>query len=288
MNTPKVTMKDLTIQFPASSTSGMVTALNNFSLTVHPGEFICVVGPSGCGKTTVLRVLAGLEDATTGIHTINSQDSNRPDYALVFQNAGLFPWMSVLENVAYGMRMQRAFSLHDVFNTPANFFTQKLPALLNRGRERYTLAQEWIFKVGLTRFTDAFPHQLSGGMQQRVGLARAFAHNPEVLLLDEPFGALDAQTRTILQEILLELWKNSDMTVLFVTHSIDEALLLADRIVVMSARPGHIIADFPVNFARPRDVTALRASPEFGQRYTEIWEVLRTQVELAQQEFSTV
>jgi NitT/TauT family transport system ATP-binding protein len=287
MNTPKVIIEDLTVQFPASSTSGMVTALQNFSLSVQPGEFACVVGPSGCGKTTVLRVLAELEDTTTGIHTINSQDANRPDHALVFQNAGLFPWMSVLENVAYGMRMQRAFNLPDVFNAPGSFLIQRLPTLLTRGRERYALAQEWINQVGLARFTDAFPHQLSGGMQQRVGLARAFAHNPEVMLLDEPFGALDAQTRTILQETLLELWKNSDMTVLFVTHSIEEALLLADRIVVMSARPGHIIAEFPVNFARPRDVTALRASPEFGQRYTEIWEVLRTQVDLAQQEFAT-
>lgn len=252
---------NLTVQYAGSIGLNTITALQSLSLTVEKGEFVVVVGPSGCGKTTLLRVLAGLERPASGRATITPTDTRRPPSAMVFQNAGLFPWMSVLENVAFGMRMQGI-----------------------RGPKRYALAQEWINRVGLSRFVDSFPAQLSGGMQQRVGLARAFAHNPEVLLMDEPFGALDAQTRLVLQETLLNLWKNSDTTVLFVTHSIEEALTLGDRIVVMSARPGRILAEFAVDFPRPRNVMALRANPDFGRRYADIWEILRNEVDLAQKE----
>jgi NitT/TauT family transport system ATP-binding protein len=170
--------------------------------------------------------------------------------------------MTVLDNITFGMRMQGV-----------------------SGMERYAIAQEWINRVGLARFVDSFPNQLSGGMKQRVGLARAFAHNPEVLLMDEPFGALDAQTRLVLQETLLDLWKNSDTTVLFVTHSIEEALTLADRIVVMSARPGRILQTFDVRFPRPREVMALRTNPKFSERYAEIWDILREQVRLSSEEY---
>lgn len=259
----KVSVVELSIAFPGGGGFGQVRALEKVHLSIKKGEFVCVVGPSGCGKTTLLRVLAGLEQATQGQATIFSEDPQRPKTGMVFQHAGLFPWMSVLENVAYGMRMQGI-----------------------AGRQRYAEAQRWINQIGLARFTDAFPGQLSGGMQQRVGLARAFAHNPEVLLLDEPFGALDAQTRLLLQETLLNLWKDSDMTVLFVTHSIEEALLLGDRIVVMSARPGRILDSFDVNFARPRDVSTMRSDSRFGTQYNAIWDILRDQVNLAMKEQS--
>jgi NitT/TauT family transport system ATP-binding protein len=270
----KIAVDNLTVRFTDLSAAQPIVALENFSLQVQPGEFVCIVGPSGCGKTTVLRVIAGLERPNEGTVAIHSTDLTRPDHAMVFQDAGLFPWMSVLENVAYGMRMQ------GVWRALWQRFRYGVWHYIN-GPQRYARALEWIERVGLSRFVDAFPNQLSGGMQQRVGLARAFSHDPEVLLMDEPFGALDAQTRLILQESLLDLWKNSDMTVVFVTHSIEEALVLADRIVVMSARPGRIIAEFPVDFERPRDVMALRATPEFGECYTEIWEVLREEVEQA-------
>ncbi len=255
---PKIHAENLTIEYPGTVGTGAITALHNLSLTVEDGKFVCVVGPSGCGKTTLLRVLTGLERPTTGKAHIVPTDTNRPACAMVFQDAGLFPWMTVLENICFGMRMQGI-----------------------GGKQRYASAQQWINRIGLARFTESFPAQLSGGMQQRVGLARAFAHNPEVLLMDEPFGALDAQTRLVLQETLLNLWKSSDMTVLFVTHSIEEALTLADRIVVMSARPGHILAEYRVDFPRPRDVMALRANPTFGERYAQIWATLRQQVDLA-------
>lgn len=279
----KIEVRDLTVRFAATNTFQPVTAIDQLNLTVQPGEFVCVVGPSGCGKTTLLRVIAGLERATEGSARIHSDNPARPGYAMVFQQAGLFPWMTVLENVAYGMRMQASY-------LRLLWLSLKEGRLLldswkeAAGPNRYARALEWIQRVGLSRFIDAFPAQLSGGMQQRVGLARAFAHNGEVLLLDEPFGALDAQTRLILQETLLDLWKNSDMTVLFVTHSIEEALTLADRIVVMSARPGKIIAEFQVDFPRPRDVMALRTTPAFGERYGDIWEVLRTEVAAANEQ----
>ena len=260
----KVEAKNLTVQFAGTTTTGIVTAVQDLNLSVQAGEFVCVVGSSGCGKTTLLRVLAGLERPTLGTAHIISAETKRPDFAMVFQDAGLFPWMTVLDNITFGMRMQGI-----------------------SGRERYATAQNWINRVGLSRFVDSFPDQLSGGMKQRVGLARAFSHNPEVLLMDEPFGALDAQTRLVLQETLLNLWKNSDMTVLFVTHSIEEALTLADRIVVMSARPGRILETFEVDFPRPRDVMALRANPRFGERYAEIWGILREQVNLTHEEQAT-
>lgn len=255
----KVTVKNLTVEFP--SAGGNIVAVHDAHLSIEKGEFVCVVGPSGCGKTTLLRVLAQLEQPTVGEAQIFRESAERPAYGMVFQNAGLFPWMSVLENINYGMRM------HGV-----------------GGRRRYQTAQRWMEQVGLSRFADTFPEKLSGGMQQRVGLARAFAYNPEVLLLDEPFGALDAQTRLVLQQTLLELWKESDMTVVFVTHSIEEALLLSDRIVVMSARPGHILQSFDVNFDRPRDVMELRSDPSFGNQYNVIWSILREQVNLSMRE----
>lgn len=255
----KIVVQDLSVQFNVPQ-QGLIRAVDRLNLEVQAGEFVAVVGPSGCGKTTLLRVLAGLQKPSAGFSSVASTDAQRPATAMVFQNGGLFPWMSVLENIAYGMRMRGV-----------------------RGKERYQQAMYWMGRVGLARFADSFPHQLSGGMQQRVGLARAFAHHAEVLLMDEPFAALDAQTRLILQQTLLNLWKDSDTTVVFVTHSIDEALTLADRIIVMSARPGTILQEFPVNFPRPRDPMALRMDSLFSARYAEIWGVLRDQVQAVQE-----
>ncbi len=217
---------------------------------------MCVVGPSGCGKTTLLRVLADLERPTAGQATITPDISDRPLKGMVFQGAGLFPWMTVAQNVTYGLQLR---------GVPP--------------RERLASAQHWITAMGLERFSQAYPAQLSGGMQQRAGLARAFTYDPQVLLMDEPFGALDAQTRLILQATLLGLWEQTRKTVLFVTHSIEEALTLGDRVVLMSARPGQILHEVEVPFARPRDPIMLRTDPRFSELFAEVWGILRTEVE---------
>jgi NitT/TauT family transport system ATP-binding protein len=174
---------------------------------------------------------------------------------MVFQGAAVFPWMTVRENVGYGLR------------------TRGVPY-----GERYAQVRDWVQRVKLERFIDAYPHQLSGGMQQRVGLARAFAYGAEVLLMDEPFGALDAQTRLILQDTLLDLWQSTRNTIVFVTHSIDEALALGDRVVVMSARPGRVLADERVTLARPREALHLRSDPHYGELFGKVWGLLRQEV----------
>lgn len=255
---PKITIKDLRVVFPGRRTGGQVEALGGVSLDVADGEFLCIVGPSGCGKTTLLRVLAGLETPTSGTATIHTDNPSRPTKAMVFQGAGIFPWMTVEQNVAYGLQLR---------GVPKG--------------ERQAAAQRWISEIGLDRFARSYPSQLSGGMQQRVGLARAFAYDPEVLLMDEPFGALDAQTRLILQQTLLQQWESDDKTIIFVTHSIEEALTLGDRIFLMSARPGQLLHEVHVPFDRPRDAIQLRSDPRFSALFTEIWGVLGTEVERA-------
>ncbi|MCU0491733.1 MAG: ABC transporter ATP-binding protein [Chloroflexaceae bacterium] len=253
MSAPKVSIQNLSVTF--ASRGGPVEALAEASMHAADGELVCIVGPSGCGKTTMLRVLAGLQDATHGSAFIRDDGSKRPLKGMVFQGAGLFPWMTVAQNVAYGLQMQG------------------LPQA-----QRQPIAEHWIGAIGLERFANAYPAQLSGGMQQRVGLARAFAYNPQVLLMDEPFGALDAQTRVLLQQVLLQQVEREARTVLFVTHSIEEALTIGDRVLVMSARPGRMLAEFAVPFARPRDAIALRGDPQFGALVSEIWAVLRGEV----------
>jgi NitT/TauT family transport system ATP-binding protein len=253
--TPKIVIQDLTVRFADRSGVGDLLAVEHVNMSVADGEFVCIVGPSGCGKTTLLRVLAELQPASSGTARIERTDPKRPTTAMVFQGASVFPWMTVLENVGYGLR------------------TRGVPFA-----ERSVIAMDWVRRMKLDRFAEAYPHQLSGGMQQRVGLARAFAYNPEVLLMDEPFGALDAQTRLVLQETLLELWNATGNTILFVTHSIDEALTLADRVLVMSARPGTIIAEETVTIPRPRDVVALRSDPHFGELFARIWSLLKDEV----------
>ncbi len=252
---PKINVCDLRVVYPGRSRTGPVEALGGVSMQIADGELVCIIGPSGCGKTTLLRVLAGLERPASGTADIISDDPTRPTLAMVFQDAGIFPWMTVEQNVAYGLRL--------------------------RGVPRAaqaTTVQRWISEIGLDRFARSYPSQLSGGMQQRVGLARAFALDPQVILMDEPFGALDAQTRLILQQTLLEQWERDAKTVIFVTHSIEEALTLGDRVYVMSARPGRFLLEVKVPFERPRDAVALRADSRMGELFTEVWSVLRDEV----------
>jgi NitT/TauT family transport system ATP-binding protein len=258
MTAPKIRVDNLGVTFPGRRGQDAVTALDGLSLDIAEGELTCIVGPSGCGKTTLLRVVAGLEQASSGAVRIAPDGSARPLVGVVFQGAGIFPWMTVRDNVAYGLRLRGV------------------------GREeRLATAQRWIQEVGLGRFARAYPAQLSGGMQQRVGLARALAYDPQVLLMDEPFGALDAQTRLLLQQLLLEQWERQARTVLFVTHSIEEALTLGDRVYVMSARPGRLLRELPVPFTRPRDAAGLRSDPRFSALFAEVWEVLRAEVDRA-------
>jgi len=218
---------------------------------------VCIVGPSGCGKTTLLRIVAGLEQLSYGeVHVArDGSDTARPSNSMIFQEQSLFPWMTVRDNVSYGLRMR---------HVPKRTWSSTV--------------DEYLSKVGLTQFAGAYPHQLSGGMKQRASIARAFANDPEVLLMDEPFAALDEQNKILLQEELLRIWDETRKTVLFITHSIDEALVLSDRVLVMTAHPGRIKADLAIDFPRPREVYRLKASPEFGQAAFRVWELLREEV----------
>jgi NitT/TauT family transport system ATP-binding protein len=227
---------------------------DNVSLDIHRREFICVVGASGCGKSTLARIVAGLDEATAGAILLNEKPVNGPgpDRGMVFQGYTLFPWLSVCSNVMFGLKMH--------------------------GKDDNTAkaeARQWLDMVGLSKFENAYPHELSGGMKQRVAVARAFAVDPPVLYMDEPFGALDEQTRVGLANELMALWERTRKTVVFVTHGIEEAVTLADRVVVLSAHPGTVKAIVPIDFARPRDAVALRGEPKFGEYVVRIWGLLR-------------
>ena len=251
---PKVIAKNIYKVFETKN--GPVTALNNFSIQADDGEFLCIVGPSGCGKSTFLRIVAGLTPYTSGELIFGrSAQQTSPLTAMVFQEYAIFPWRTVLDNVAFGLEMRR------------------IPK-----KEREEVAESYIQKVGLTEFRHRFPHELSGGMKQRVGLARALANDPQILLMDEPFGALDAQTRSLLQEELLRIWEEERKTILFVTHSLDEAVLLGDRIVLMTAHPGTTKAEYQVDLPRPRGIK-IKATQEFGHLYYQIWQALSIEVQ---------
>jgi len=221
------------------------TAVRDVSVSIAPGEFVCILGPSGCGKSTLLGVLAGHIVPAGGRATLDGVriDGPHPDRGIVFQQHTLFPWRRTLDNVAFGLKMRGV------------------------GRqERHRRGRELLERVGLADFADRYPSQLSGGMQQRAEIARAMITGPRILLMDEPFGALDAQTRSMMQALLLDVWSESRPTVVFVTHDIDEALFLADRILVMSPGPGTVIEDMRVPFARPRERGETRdlvTEPEF-------------------------
>jgi NitT/TauT family transport system ATP-binding protein len=253
----KVRLRGVTKSF--SVKGRRVDALAGIDLDIQAGEFLCIVGPSGCGKTTLLRILAGLEQQTSGsIELTRDGSSARPLNSMVFQEQSIFPWLNVRDNVAFGLKAQG----------------------LSRG-ERYRIVEPFIGKVGLNGFEDALPHQLSGGMKQRVSIARAFATDPEMLLMDEPFAALDEQTKLILQAELLRIWDELRKTVVYVTHSIDEAIVLADRILVMSARPGRIkeVLDVQQVFGRPRVVEVVKSSPQYGELFGRVWGQLRDEVQ---------
>jgi nitrate ABC transporter ATP-binding subunit len=216
-----------------------VEALAPVDLAIPRGEFVCMIGASGCGKSTLLRIIAGFEEPTTGEVAIDGKPVTGPgsDRGMVFQDYALFPWMTVRQNISFGPR-QRHLAREEIDQT----------------------TDEFVRMVGLERFADRYPNQLSGGMKQRVAIARVLANNANILLMDEPFGALDALTREQLQNELLQIWKRTGVTTIFVTHSVEEAVLLADRVLVMSAGPGKIDSDFRIDLPRPRDVS----SPEFN------------------------
>jgi NitT/TauT family transport system ATP-binding protein len=236
---------------------GSVVAFRNVDLQIRTQEVLCVVGPSGCGKTTLLRCIGGLLAPSSGQVLIDGQsvDCPREGVAIVFQHFGLLPWKSVMDNVAFGLRIAGA------------------PREVIAGR-----LDHYIQLVGLAGFENHYPYQLSGGMQQRVGLARALAIDPEILLMDEPFASVDAQTREVLQEELLQLHERERKTMIFITHSIDEAIILGDRIAVMASRPGRVKEILTVDFARPRDPAAVRAQARYTELRNHIWEELRPSV----------
>jgi len=236
----------------ALNTEREIEALQDISFSVKDHEFVSIVGPSGCGKTTLLKIVANLVSIDSG--TIDYQGMTTPSTSLVFQDQGLLPWLNVLDNIVLGLELQ------------------KVPKHQREDQDR-----EFMKLVKLEGFEKYYPFELSGGMKQRVALARAFLTNPDILLMDEPFGALDAQTRLILQEELLNLWVNHRKTVLFVTHDIDEAILLSDRIVVMSNRPGKIQKIITPPLGRPRDLK-LRDDPVFMEIRWQIWNILEEEV----------
>ena len=247
----KIEINNLTVDYTEKKKS--FTALKNVSFSIEEGEFVSIIGSSGCGKSTLLSILEGINTATEGEILINGEPitGTGPDRGVVFQHYSLFPWMTARKNVAFGIKQ--------VNKTASR-------------AERYQLADEFLQKVGLEQFKNKYPSQLSGGMQQRVAIARALAMDTDILLMDEPFGAIDAKNRTILQELLLELWENATprKTVVFVTHDIDEAILLSDKIVMMTANPGRVYREIRVPFDRPRNRAELVQTKEYNKFRNEL------------------
>jgi NitT/TauT family transport system ATP-binding protein len=245
-----ISVEHLTKRYPSGT-----LALSDVNLEIAEGEFIAVVGPSGCGKSTLLRIMAELDTASDGrviTRAATADQHGGLPSAVVFQEQSLFPWMKVGANVAFA------------------FDSLGLPKAEVERRVAKELAL-----VGLSEFAGAYPHELSGGMKQRVAVARAFAVDPPVLYMDEPFGALDEQTRVNLAGELMRLWERMRKTIVFITHGIEEAVTLADRVVVLSAHPGTVKAIIPIDFPRPRDAVALRGEPKFGEYVVQIWDLLR-------------
>jgi len=251
----KLVIDGITRTFPGVHGGAPTQALSPTSLRVADNDFITILGPSGCGKSTLLRIVAGLDTPSSGRVLLDGAPVQGPgaDRGMVFQSYTLFPWLTVRENIAFGLRERG----------------------VDRARQEET-ARYWLDKVGLAGFAEHYPRMLSGGMQQRTAIARALANDPKILLLDEPFGALDNQTRSLMQELLLGLWEAERKTVLFVTHDIEEAIFMASRVVVMSARPGRIKADVPVTLAHPRHYT-IKTTPQFSALKAELTEQIRVE-----------
>ena len=249
---PKIGLRDV------SKRHGAQLALEKITLDIPASAFFVVVGPSGCGKTTLLRMLAGLDAASSGEIRIGDPTPGHPQNAMVFQGDSLFPWMTVWDNAAYGLKMR---------HVPPARIAEVVGHFLN--------------KTGMYGARGLYPHQLSGGMRQRVSIARAFANDPDILLMDEPFSALDEQNKVLLHEELLRIWEETRKTVVFITHSVDEAVTLGDRIMVMTAGPGRIKTIVPVDLPRPRNVVELRHTPAYGELVYDIWAQLREEVDRA-------
>ena len=246
-NSVKVEIRDLVKKF--QTRNGEVVALNGVDLSIQDKEFVCVVGPSGCGKSTLLNMIGGLDTPTSGEILVDGKkvDGPSPKRGIVFQQYALFPWLTVEKNVQFGLKLQ------------------------GMPRERMEqVTEKYLRAVGLENFAHSYPKELSGGMKQRVAIARAYAVNPEVLLMDEPFGALDAQTRVQLQTELLETWEHEQKTCFFITHDVEEAIILAQRVVIMSARPGRVKDIVDIDIPYPRD-QATKMSPRFLELKNDIW-----------------
>ncbi|TMG21440.1 MAG: ABC transporter ATP-binding protein [Chloroflexi bacterium] len=254
--TPAIDLRGVTKRFLTPS-GGVYTALRDLNLTVQAGEFCAVVGPTGCGKSTTLALISGLEPASEGEVEVLGKPVRgiAEQIGYVFQTDAVFPWKTVLDNVAAGPRYH---------GRPTS--------------EARSTAREWISRVGLSGFEDRYPYQLSGGMRKRVALAQSLINEPRILLMDEPFSALDVQTRSLMENELLSLWANTRASVVFVTHDLEEAIALADRVFVISAGPGTVKANYPVPLTRPRNVTEIRMQPQFSQIYGEIWNDLKDEV----------
>ena len=251
----KLAIEGVSRIFPAQRGTQPTRALEPISLTVADNDFITILGPSGCGKSTLLRIVAGLDKASTGRVLLDGAQVQGPgaDRGMVFQSYTLFPWLSIADNIAFGLRERGVAE-----------------------EQRRRIAGEWCARVGLAGFEAHYPKQLSGGMQQRTAIARVLANDPKIMLLDEPFGALDNQTRALMQEMLLDIWQRETKTVLFVTHDIEESIFLASRVVVMSARPGRIKADMAIDLPYPRHYT-IKTSPEFSALKARLTEEIRAE-----------
>lgn len=251
---PKIAIQNLTKRF-RNNTGGYMQALVDINVTIAEGEFFCIVGPSGCGKSTLLRIMAGLDTYTSGSIEISHDDPKRPLTSMVFQEHALYPWMTVIQNAEFGL---------DMAGMPK--------------AERRAIVRPFLEKAGLARFENYYPHQLSGGMRQRVSLVRAFVSNPEVLLMDEPFAALDAQNKILLQNELMRIWDENRKAVIYITHSIDEALLLGDRVAIMTASPGRLKEIISVPFSRPRELFDIQGTRDYTEVSRHIWNTMETEV----------
>lgn len=248
-------IKDVSRIFPGVNGRAPVTALQPTTLSIAKNDFVTILGPSGCGKSTLLRIVAGLDRPTTGTVIAGGKPVTGPgvDRGMVFQSYTLFPWLTVRDNIAFGLREKGMAE-----------------------KEKWEIVDSYIEKVGLRGFENHWPKQLSGGMQQRTAIARALANDPRILLLDEPFGALDNQTRGLMQELLLGIWEREQKTVLFITHDIEEAVFMASRVVTMTARPGKVKSITPVDLPHPRHYT-IKASPEFSELRAKLTEEIRSE-----------